>query len=235
MKSAQILLYILCFFLDVHVKAAAAECSAGGCVLNAKSARLELKSPAVVMDKGSLAEFRQNQTLHLVRGIFYVHGEGVFNTPFAKFSCEGECRALIERHPGHAVVQNLGGDWRVERLGDAQPYMVPAAMQVTVREVSSDGHAEMDFPQSLPWLATAKTWGRLFPGEAKEFKHELAAFREQWNEAVEAASDLHQRTASREVASAKKAADAALAARLAREKEDRELREAYRRKNHISP
>jgi len=228
MNALRFAFCFLCFFLDVHVRADETAAS----VIQAKH-KYVLKSPNVILEKGALAELRAPDSLHLVRGHILVQGPGHFTAPFATLSCEGECTAVIKREPRKVTLFNIRGDWQVERKGDKQTYAVPPAMQVAVTEVDTDGKAGMDFPQGLPWLPTVKTWGRLYGGSASEFKADLEEFRAVWEQAVEAVSDLHSRTAAREIANADRALAQEQARKRAREKEDAELRKLFREKNSL--
>ncbi|MBX3022526.1 MAG: hypothetical protein KF799_12710 [Bdellovibrionales bacterium] len=224
----------LCFFLDVHVRAEEhGICNAPPCAIKAEHNR-SVKNPAAMIAAGGTAEWR-GDSLHLVKGTFLLQGPGKFSTAYATLSCEDECLAIVERDDKQVILRNLHGDWRVDRLGDKQTYAVPPAMQVRVAAVSVDGQAEMDFPQSLPWLQTIKTWGRLFQGSREEFKEKVSEFREVWEQAVEAVSDLHGRTAERAIASHNEELAKAAARRAAIEREDAQLRQMFREKNNLSP
>lgn len=244
MKFLRVAFCFLCFTLDVHVRAeeshhaAKAEAHddscAAPCVINATK-KYVLKSPNVILAKGALAELRSSENLHLVRGNFLVQSPGSFTTPFAKFSCEGECTAVVERQAGKVTLRNIKGDWQVDRMGDKQTYAVPPAMLVVVTEVDSSGQAGLDFPQALPWMPTVKLWGSLYVGDVHGFKEALEEFRPVWEEAVDAVSDLNSRTAIREIASADQALAKQQALKRAREKEDADLRKLFREKNSVSP
>src|SRR5689334_8375060 len=95
MRRLKLLICFICFFLDVHVRAE--ECKTAPCLINAKTRRVEWKEPHVVADKGSLAEWRGQDIVHLVRGTFLAAGAVRITTPFANFACDGECEALFER------------------------------------------------------------------------------------------------------------------------------------------
>lgn len=228
-RSVRYLLCFLCFFLDIRVRA--------GERLMVGPKSISVNKQSFVIDTSALVERTSADLWRLVRGQLYVDGEGRFQikTPYAFIHCEGKCRALIERFEASVVTQNLGGDWKIERVGDKRVYSVPVAMQTWVSEVTMSGAAEMDFPQSMPWLSTAKAWARLYPGSSDDFKKELAAFRVSWKAAVESASELDLEIASREIASYQKAQDEKRRRRLVEEKENAELRLLFREKNYLTP
>lgn len=217
MRALRALVLFLTFFLDVHVRAEA---------LTGPAVR-----PELALAKGALAELRGAEGIALVRGTFLLREGRTFMTPFAKFSCAGECAALVQRESELVVFSNLSGEWRVNRVGDPQTYAIPQAMQVSVRPVGLDGRADLEFPQALPWDATIKVWGRLFPGDAKAFRAHVEEFREVWEGAVEDASRLFENTARREIASHEAGLASERARRAAREREDAELRARFRENN----
>ena len=91
----------------------------------------------------------------------------------------------------------------------------------------------MEFPQSLPWLSTVKSWAKLYPGNAKQLREEVADFRPAWREAVEAVSHLHAETAERAIASYEAGQAQERARQKAREREDESLRSLFRAKNNL--
>ena len=237
-----ILLAIFCIDVRVHAETHASESKdcwghKVPCAIRNEAGVRHLKSERfeISLDKGALLEQRETSVVHFVTGLFYLrHVKGAeFTTAFAKFNCKADCQALIERQDDKMTLKVLEGQVWIKRLGEEKYYRVDAGLQVSVSEVAEDGKAAMEFPQSLPWLTTAKDWARLFPGEVEDFHKELAEFRTRWNEAVESASETHKLVADRQIAAhneelAKQKARAAAAAR-----EDQRLRELFRRKNNF--
>lgn len=220
MRPLKAFALLLCFFLDVHVRAEA--------LVGPRT------TPKLKLDAGALAETRADHAIALVRGSFLLREAGTFTTPFAVFTCAHACTALVERAPDLVTLTNLGGDWQVVRLGDEQAYAVPVATRVSVRPVGLDGKADLEFPQALAWAPTLKVWGRLFPGSAKEFRAQVEAFREVWEEAVEQTSQMQEGVARRAIASAAAAQAAVRANQIARDREDAELRAQFRERNFPS-
>lgn len=244
MKFLRLLACLFVFCVDVHVKAegvSPVDCWGKSipCAIQTKSARrvLEAKDLQIVMSPGALIEQRDGAVIQLVRGEFYIatSSKVTFQTPYARVQCDSECKGLFTRTLTTWTVKNLAGQWRIDRQGEAQTYVLLPALQVTLGEVGLDGRASMDFPQSLPWLPTVKQWASLYPGDIKGLKPELESFREVWKDAVEAVSHLHQETALRAVAADQHARAAAEAKLKAVEAEDQSLRNLFRQKNFINP
>ena len=237
MKAFRTLLLLCTFCLDLHVKAAELSikdcwgktlpCSVEGRrLVSAGATRLSLTTSA-------LLEQRDAETFQLIRGDFYIEtsSRAKFQTPFGQVWCEDECKGLFNREAGKLIVKSLEGKWRIRRLGEAQAYELAPGLQVQLGEVGDGGVAQMEFPQSLPWLPTVKLWSALYPGALSELKPTLVKFRETWKNAVETASVLHAQVASRSVASDAKIRASAAAQKLATEREDQRLRSLFRDKN----
>jgi hypothetical protein len=225
------------FCVDVHVKAdevkscldhtlPCAISSEGKKILSGSGLRL-------VMDRHSLLEQRKDKTVELIRGGFYVETSEarVFQTPYVKIWCEGTCKGLFQRELVQVNLVSLEGRWLMQRKGEEQTYSLVAGLQVQVGEVSTDGRAQMEFPQSLPWTPTVNEWAALYPGPLQDLKRELLKFRPTWKEAVEAASQLHIQVAKREIASYEKDQAEQRAKQHAHEREDQSLRALFREKN----
>ena len=239
MKWLRTLSLAATFFLDVHVRAELADPKdcfqlKGPCTVQAEGRRV-IRTPElmVAMASDSLLEKRDAKTVQLVSGQFYVETKSDirFQTPYGKIWCVDECVSILSRGRALFEMRSLGGNWRVQRTGEAQIYALPAGLELKLGEVTDDGRAQMDFPQSLPWIPTLKLWTSLFPGTLEEFKPTLVKFRASWRGAVELASDMHLEAASRSIASANHAARAAAARRKAIADEDQRLRDLFRLKN----
>src|SRR5665213_2103573 len=239
MKGARALTLILIFFLDVHVKAETAPKSCWGksipCPVQAGAEKqtITAKDLRVALGPAALLEQRDEKTVQMVSGDFYVETSKpvVFKTPYAKIWCDDDCKGLFIRTPESLTVKSLEGHWLVQRNGEKTVYTVPPALQVMVGEVGDDGRALMEFPQSLPWAPTVKQWGALYPGTLAELKPTLVKFREVWKVAVEWSSEMHFAAASRTIASADQAQAKERARKLALEREDQRLRALFREKN----
>lgn len=240
MKFARALILLALFCVDVHVRAE--EVCWGKtlpCPVQAKEGlrKLEAKSLKLSLAQGSLLEQRDGQVIELINGQFYVATSSrvKFQTPYGKVWCEDECKAIFERQVAHLTVRSLAGSWRVTRTGDAQVYVLGPGLQTRIGEVESEGRAAMEVPQSLPWSQTARLWAALYPGDFKDFKAELAAFRELWRLGVESASANQERSAQRTIASFEQAQTQQRARQKAREQEDESLRQLFRQKNYVNP
>jgi hypothetical protein len=240
MNSFKVMICVLCFFLDVHVRAD--EVCWGKtvpCAVEAAHGRRDLQASglSLSLDRGALLEQRDGDVLQLVRGSFYVESSTTVSlrTPFGAFSCAGEkCTALFQRDDEKVVVMNLGGEWRVRRAGDPEIYRIPPATSLRLSAVGVNGRAAMDFPQSLAWLPTLKLWGRLYPGTKPAFTTAVEAFRPVWRAAVEKTSREDEQVAARDIASHDEAVARRQATLKAREREDAELRRQFRARNYLS-
>jgi hypothetical protein len=187
----------------------------------------------VILEPGSLLENREGEAIHLVKGHFFVElkDAALVKTPFATMACAAQaCQALIRRSENSVSVKALKGEFMVRRLGDKQHYSLMAGAQIAVSAVTDRGVSDMDFPQALPWDSTVKEWSKFFPGTMKEFKPALVQFREDWKQAVEKLSGLHQTYAARTIASHEQAVAAELARRAAEERENAKFRQLFREK-----
>ena len=243
MKTPKLILLAALFCVDVHVRAdgePTADCWGKKipCAVRADGQRRDLASEqlTLIMASGALIEQRHEKEIQLVHGDFYADTlvPIKFNTPFAAFECNGNCKALITRDSDSATVKALIGDWKIKRLGDSQIYALRAGTQVTVSEVGFDGKAHMEFPQSLPWESTVMDWARLYPaGRKADFRPDVAKFRQLWQQGVESAAGLQQRAAARALASHEEGLAAERARRKAVENEEAALRRLFREKNSI--
>jgi len=241
MNWRKILTLACLFFIDVHVKAAEApkkECwgAAIPCAVQAEGGEKRLLTAndlKISLAPAALLEQRDEKTMELVQGSFYVETSRpvVFKTPYGRVWCNDDCTGLFVRTDESFNIKSLQGHWLVQRNGENTTYQVPTALQVTLGAVGEDGHALMEFPQSLPWLSTIKQWGDLYPGTLKELKPTLVKFRETWKEAVENVSELQQKAAARTIASYEEGLAREKAAHDAREREDARLRALFREKN----
>lgn len=224
----RVLLLFTFFFLDVKVRAE---------VVSASAHRKTMKTDGVqfVLASQSLLEIQKQGTLRLVKGQLYLESEHKvkLTAPFGSFECMSDCLALLERRVDAVKLQSLGGYWRIRRLGDETLYGLPPGMEMTLGRVDLDGAAEMEFPQSVPWDSTIRSWARLFPGTREEFKVRISEFRPVWREAVEAATDLQHGEAGRTIASHEADLARIRARQRAQEREDESLRKLFRAKNNI--
>lgn len=243
MSVSRWLMMLALFFVDVRVRAESLNQDCWGkqipCAIHSQQQLRELLSGdlTVVMAKNSLLEHREEKLIHLVKGEFYatVNTATKLTTPFAKFVCQEKCKALLERRADEVTIKALEGEWVIQRAGDSKNYTLPSGFQVRISAVQSDGVAQMEFPQSLPWDSTVQQWARFFRSAKSAFKEELARFRQDWKLAVESASQLHANEASRVIASHETDLAKERARRLAIQKEESALRELFRKKNYIDP
>ncbi len=242
MRLLRLFSFVVIFFIDVQVKAADLKDCWGKtvpCPIDSREAKRSVEADGllVILAPHSLIEQRDDSTIQLVSGEFYIETKRTekFKTPYAKIWCEGECQALIQRQVREFNVKSLQGRWLIQRVGEEQTYALPAGLQMTIGEVAEDGRASMEFPQSLPWIPTIKQWAALYPGGLEKLKPELEKFRKQWKEAVEAASVMQYQSASRTIASYEKSLAEDRARQKAREREDQSLRSLFREKNFVNP
>jgi hypothetical protein len=240
MNRGKVLTLACVFFIDVHVRAETPNKECWGttvpCAVQAEGGKKRLLTAndlKISLAPLALLEQLDEKTLQLVRGEFYVETSKavVFKTPFGRVWCDDDCQGLFVRTDDSFNIKSLQGHWLVQRNGENTTYQVPTALQVTLGTVGEDGHALMEFPQSLPWLSTVKLWGDLYPGTFQELKPTLVKFRGTWKEAVEHVSELHQQAAARTIASYEEGLAHEKSAREAREHEDARLRALFHEKN----
>ncbi len=252
MKFLRVLVYLALFCVNVRIHAAqksqdkekprdlpACWGKSTPCPVQAIDSGRVVEAPGlkIALSQGSLVEGLESSTIQLVSGSFYIETSKpvVFKTPYARFYCEAECKALVDRIETQVTLQNLNGRWLIRRAGEEQEYALAAGLQTMIGEVEQQGQAQMEFPQSLPWLPTVKKWAALYPGSPKELKVEIADFRPVWKGAVEAASRLHGDTAKRAIAAAQSEQAEERARQRARAAEDESLRSLFREKNNLNP
>jgi hypothetical protein len=241
-KIGRLILLMALFCVDVRVRADDLKDCWGKsipCPVQALTGKrlVEVDNLKISMSANALLEQRSDDLIQLVRGDFYVETAKPvkLQTPYGRFWCEGECKALFERDEREITIKNLQGRWLIQRTGETQTYALAPALQTWLGEVEPDGRAQMEFPQSLPWLQTTKLWAALYPGDVGHLKTDLAQFRVVWHHAVESVSELHKTTAQREIASYRRTQDEERARQKAQEKEDESLRNLFRQKNYLSP
>jgi hypothetical protein len=233
-------LALICiFFMDVHVRADEKTASCWGkslpCPVQAGDSKKVIEAADLRLSLGAqaLLEQRDEKTIQLVSGEFYVETAKpvTFKTPYARIWCVDECKALFVRTNDSIEVKSLEGRWLIERNGEAVTYTVAPGLEITLSEVSDDGHAAMEFPQSLPWSPTVRQWGKLYPGTMKQLKPTLVKFREEWKEAVEKVSEMQEGVVRRTIASYEDEQAKEQSRKAAREREDQRLRALFREKN----
>lgn len=226
----RILCLILCFFLDVHVRADEA------LVTQNSIRKVSLKEGFIVLNARTLVE-PKGKTLNLVHGQLLVEAgrSTKFTTPFGEAFCDSEelCRALFERTSDKWVIQSLAGNWHFKRSGDNQVYQLHVATQIQLGEVTTDGQAQMELPQSLPWDATVKTWAHLFQGKPEQFKDQVIDFRVHWQAAVEGLSQAQSETTKKAVENHEKELKIQAAARLTETRERALLRRELAERNYL--
>lgn len=240
MISARAALVCALFFIDVKVHA---EEDCWGktlpCAIQATRQRRDLKAQGFTMALAphSIAEQRDAKTVQLVQGEFFLTVEGLvkFNTPYAEIRCSNECKGIFNRNDKSIDIKALEGQWVIKRVGERQEYALRAGLQVKISEVEENGMAEMEFPQGLPFNSTVKEWAKFYSGDFREFKAEVAVFRQAWQEAIEQVSQAQRETATRSIASHQSELDKQRAAKAAAEREDAELRKLFREKNNLQP
>ena len=193
------LAFVILFFADVHVRAESAECwgQRVPCAVQSLDSRriLKMKDTVLTLRAGSLLEQRDAKTIELIDGLFYVETTKpvVWQTPYARVWCEGECKGLFQRTLTTLEVTGLGGRWQLQRTGEKQIYGLAAGLRMELGEVTDEGRASMDFPQSLPWTPTIRAWAQMYPRPLTGLKVDLEKFRPIWR----AAGRRRQRPPSR--------------------------------------
>jgi len=246
MSARRLVLIAALFFIDVRVRAENKheEEPCWGkeipCAIQSVDHKQEFKAGddfTLVLAANSLAQQRDGKNVQLVSGDFYIEIAKplVFKTPYASFTCEGECKALVRRKAEEVSWKSLGGDWKVKRLGDGKEYTLSGGLQVTIGEVETNGLARMELPQSLPWAPTVLEWSKIYPGTVDLFKSDVTHFREVWRAGVDAAAAMQEQLAARAVASYEDALAKERARQKSIENEEAQLRRLFRQKNHIDP
>ena len=158
MKFVRALVYVALFCVNVRVHASeklaekekASDVPACWtkylpCPVQAKDAGRVVEAPGlkIALGQGSLLEGLENGAIQLVAGSFYIETSKpvVFKTPYARFSCESECKALVDRVETQVTVQSLNGRWLIRRAGEEQEYARAAGLQSLVGEVELEGQA----------------------------------------------------------------------------------------------
>lgn len=236
MSSFRWLTLVACFFMDVHVHADECWGKSVPCAVRSKG-REVLESHGIKLSLGpkAIVEARGEKQIQLVHGSVYVEvvSKAQFGVAFGSVTCEKACSAIFERSTNQLRVLSLAGTWKISRLGDRATYSLPVGYQVSLEGVGSDGKAALEFPQSLPWDSTLKSWASLYPGNFDAFKKAVTDFRRDWEQAVEAGAELQSREASRVLASHQKSVQLAESRKKRQEQEDEGLRKLFREKNDI--
>ncbi len=243
MRVVRGLTFVLCFCLDIQVRAEAHHANCWGkfwpCVESAGASRRTLVLPElqVTLGPGSVIQQQDKAVFQLVLGEFYIEVSQAtyFKTPYARISCAGECKAIFVRKSDRITVKSLLGEWSIQPTGDATMYALVAGLQTQIGEVGENGTAKIEFPQSLPWAGTIEQWGQLHSGGVEDFKSKLKDFRPVWRSSVRNASEMHLQQVQRELASQDRRTAAAQARERARAQEALRLRQLFREKNYLDP
>lgn len=243
MNGWRAMMLVALFFMDVHVHAETQKEECWGktlpCAVQASARHREWKAQGfkMVLGPNSIAEQRDAKTVQLVKGNFYLEVDGNvrFKTPYAEVRCANDCKGIFNRAEDEIRIKALGGQWVIQRTGEAQEYALFAGLQVRVSEVQDNGMAEMEFPQGLPFSPTVKEWAKFYPGDFKRFKSDVAVFRQEWEGAIDKVSRDQLENATRSIASHQSRLEKERARKRAIEREDAELRKLFRQKNNLQP
>lgn len=238
MRLARLLVLWMVCFSEIHVRASDSKCSVehAPCTFVARQAGNELiyRDLKITLSIGTLVELKREGAWRLVEGSAYVVGERAsVESPFGRYECAKNCKALVDRSESEVSVKALSGAWSVLRLGDGQMYSLSPGHSISLGAVRDNGKARMSFPDSLPWGTVISQWAKLYRGELAEFKVEVSRFREVWREATEVAAALDEDYAKRAIASHEAAIARRQALRRAQEAENAKFRQIFRQKNYL--
>lgn len=244
MKLARAAFLVFCCFADIQILSAEAVFYPAKCwgkkdpcaVENdsSKSLHLESKGLVVHLSAKSVLKKIDGQAADLARGTMFAKAEGEFrwHSPFGDVVCKN-CEVILNRDENSLEIHAIHGDVAVQRKGDSSKYDLPPGFSVLLSTVRPDGKGDLDFPQASALRPLLKSWAKVYPGDADQFKKDVGAYMDYWREAVEVSSDMERKEADRVIASAASEEARIEALRKARWLEDQKLRQLFREKNNF--
>jgi hypothetical protein len=182
---------------------------------------------AVLMGEGDV------KVIHGELVLYSVSGAAWLRTLFGDVAVS-EGTVLLRRQDADSFeISTLQGEAQLFPKGGKENLAVPAGYRNWLSGVGNSGEGESGIPQAANKDRVLKVWAKGFSGEKLEFFELARDFHTQWMKAVERAGPMHRELVERSIASLE--AERQVAARLAaqKEKERRELRALFRRKNYL--
>lgn len=195
---------------------------------------LQLSGMQVHMDSQAIMKTDAQGEADLARGtLFAKHADSyTWRTPFGQVICRS-CQVLLHRDEKSLEVNAIKGRVTIVRKGDGSSYELPPGFSVQLSAVTSDGRANLDFPQASPLVLVGKAWARVYNGDTQEFKKEFGDYVKIWDQAADLSSQMQKEEAERRIASddAEKARIEQLRQNRLREQE--RIRQLFREKNYL--
>lgn len=245
-KGLKLLFLISLFHIDIRVNAEEFSALPSQCWIQGGECLVQT-SKKQVLDHGksrfeltseSLLRRLSNETFNLLEGNLYVDVEGravEFEFPNGKLRLEDSSKVGVSRSSEGVRVQVLEGLASFQPLGaNSEVLNIPKAYLYEFGWMQSDGKLEISLPRSLTlqeWTSLFYVFNRQLP--PSEVKKKLELDLSGWMKAVHQASSLQSDLATRQIAAAEERARRYARAKAQKEREQRELRALFRKKNYL--
>lgn len=189
----------------------------------------------VELGPNAIAQLNQEGEVLLISGYLILYsqmGSAWVKTSYGDVAVS-EGQVMVDRRPsGDFEVNSLQGEVAIYPRGGAS-IALPAGYRNWLGPVRENGLATLGIPQASNREIIFKLWPKLYAGDKKVYLDIIHQYYESWQLAVETAGQLHQVLVERGLASLaeKRRLSAVRKARI--ERENREMRELFRRKNYL--
>lgn len=242
-RAVKLMIFLLAATIDIRLNAeivsAPADCMGKSfpCAIENNSKGhlgLRLKEMTIHLGHQAIIEELGPQEASLTLGVMFARHKEKFNwvTPFGIIECNA-CEVLMKRERESVEINTVKGEVYIRRRGDDEKYILPVGFSVSLGSISTDGRAQMEFPQAAPLRPMAKAWASVFADDPKEFRSDLKEYIVAWKQAVEIASQMHLNEAEKQIRLADQAKQDQLNAQRIRDEYDRKLRHLFREKNDL--
>jgi len=241
-RLLKIFLLFLAFSVEIHVKALDLALSPG-CTKDSLGKSKEcfaMNGLSPGQQKiNDLNVFYQSRSVFSVSGslIKWVQGEGAVQAPkgveiettFGSALCEKDCVGAFEKKEDRLEFHALKGKWQVLSFAQKNRQPLLEGSSLALFQVGEKGLSDWGIARSLSSSELKHLFSKVFLNALSS--RERAEITTSWKKAVSALSGLYQSQAQRAVASRKASEEREKARQLREEREDRALREMFRRKN----
>lgn len=238
----QALVFILCFTLEVTVHALTQEPT--GCFARLESVvcalendgrgpvELKLGSTVITLDEGSAVLRSSKNEVRLIKGTVWVRAGDKFRvrSEFGDFENRDSGDFWVSRTRTQVTASAISTTVLMNPRGSKESLEIAAGLKNFLGEIDFSGRAATGIPVAIAFKDHVARWARLYRGPKPEFEAAVGQFHQQWVQATHESAELNQTLFNRVIASVDEQNRQIASKAEAAAKENRELRELFRRK-----
>ena len=214
-KLMKLLIFILAFQMEVRVRASGDSVQQPyGCLNKENLCAVQVTGPAFhFQSKGLELHATESSSLlrqsadhwQLMSGTLWIENAKKIEveTPYARVLAGGGQSWVINRG-NEITVRNIAGQVQVQ-LRDGKELIIPAGFEVWVAGVNSKGESEFGMIQPLDIPHHLALWNSLYTKSKEEFIKEVQSLKAKRPEVIELSSQVYEKNAQRQLASAAEA------------------------------